>query len=1001
MRQFVFLFILTSVLNALAIQMPSNNEAVAPVLMNSDNSDETHIGVITADATPQRPDALTILRQELQRQAAAEHAQAQKDGVFWSTTKRFTPESITFFIAIGLVTYNSMWIHSHGDPLAMERHILSLKDPIAHLSFYAFMQANGFYMDWRTKKLGVNAMDPLTRRQMMTRLSYQGMAIGSLAASIVADLGQSIKMCTDQWIKGKTDERSLESCNQAWVRWTARDKFTQYFPQIIALWASQALTSVIEKGVLKTFDTATSTSLVKKFLNKEYLVKTAYKITGADVTLTFVGGGWAMKSIKLAGKVTKFTLFVGVDHFLSSYIYRPLNNLVRPLFFDQDVIEINKLWLAADKGNWDASKIGNTAPIEKFEKEMENYGSQMQQWREHLNSDAEGDLAGWMEMTKELLNQMDYAYKYYRGFATSLFETLNTDYLIKNKQLAPSALSVISRYPLRTLPFYGVSTGPYKAIGGQIEDYYLLSPNEIEMRQKEHVINTAKKYSSAAQNLRKYEQAQFNRIIEKLLSGDNNKMSSGINDLNKVNASEQIYVAATGTWEDNSGYSLQFQDLVLKLKREIGNPQPVVYPLAGYSQAFAANSINQVVAEAADYSKWSLYNKYQFNKEADLMMYKLICGKPQGNLYRVKLGIDWLSPQFDPPSLLKPNAATREFCDKSKSTRTLYSTKIGNQDLKDYVIANFNYSSIGDYKNKMNADIFDKWWIKNAKEPLNKDFKNFDTEFQKLFKLSYSNFFEIRTFDFSTTSAAFKTYYDMFKTAVDKLNISWYLPSSINASLKAETRVYLQMLSRILMKDAGLPQHETLLFNQLEHSKTITFINYLEFATRTSEQLNYIPLYKSLPKELERLDLLLAAYPTYMMQQNVSFDRYIAHSKKIDTAINDILVLLGLKRLVANSSNDIEDLSAPEAPSASGNENTDKVYEDIPVQNPTYKQRMAIAAIRGLRQVESEIRRFIRMRVMLSQSLELDTQEFMKDWNNANPTQLDSSKAKKISPISN
>ena len=77
-----------------------------------------------------------------------EQMNAQKEGIFLSTTKRFTPESLTFFVAIGGVTFNSMWLKSHGDPLAMERHILSLKDPIAHLSFYAFMAANGFYINF-------------------------------------------------------------------------------------------------------------------------------------------------------------------------------------------------------------------------------------------------------------------------------------------------------------------------------------------------------------------------------------------------------------------------------------------------------------------------------------------------------------------------------------------------------------------------------------------------------------------------------------------------------------------------------------------------------------------------------------------------------------------------------------------------------------------------------------------------------------------------------------
>jgi hypothetical protein len=43
---------------------------------------------------------------------------------------------------------------------------------------------------------------------------------------------------------------------------------------------------------------------------------------------------------------------------------------------------------------------------------------------------------------------------------------------------------------------------------------------------------------------------------------------------------------------------------------------------------------------------------------------------------------------------------------------------------------------------------------------------------------------------------------------------------------------------------------------------------------------------------------------------------------------------------------------------------------------------LAVAAVKGLRKVESEIRRFIRMRVALAQSLEVDTSELMSDWEN-------------------
>lgn len=980
----------------LPLENATDKDIPAPVLIKT-GEDEAQFGLFTTEHTPQKPNALEILREELNRQAMNEQAKATKDGVFLNTTKRFAPESLTFFIAIGGVTFNSMWIKSHGDPLAMERHILSLKDPIAHLSFYAFMQTQGFYMNFHTSKASFAALDPVTRQRMMRRLTYQGMALGSLASSIVADLGQTGKMCVDKWLKGKSDSASLQSCDQAFSQWSVRGKlFGQYFPQIISMWAAQAATDAIESMGHKAFSKVSMSQFAKKVLSKEYLVKTAYKITGADVALTFTGGGWALKSIKLVGKVTRFSMFVAVDHVLSNYTYRPINNIIKPMFFDFDALAINKLWHEADQGNWDSAKIKNAKNLPKFEKEIENYTAQMQQWRDHLNQDAETDLAGWMEMTKEILNQIDYSYKYYRGFATSLFETLNIGHQIKSGELAPSAATIISQYPLRTLPFYGVSTGKYKPIGGQLEDFYLLNPNELEKRQKEHVIEVATQFKQVKQVMQGKELEQINKILEKLLSGDNLKMSSGLNDINNIIDLDKLERSNP----EGHGYTSQsahFVDAIEILRKGLGDPRPVVYPLAGYTQAFAANSTNVISAQAADYSKWSIKQKYKFNKEADLMMYKVICGLDQARLYRVQLaGVNFVMPQFDPPSLLNntKDADREKFCTSIRTTGNLYSTKIGSKDLKDYVLANLNYEAIGDYTNKDNAGTFEKWWIKKAKLPLSAEFKGFDEKFKKVFEAAYNNFFDHRSF---------------FKFFVDGLNQSRYLPKSLAATLKAESNLYMQILNRVMLDNPGLPNKlnipvqdtknmswyeratgalmqnssSYLIFRNQVMDKTMTEFNYLEFAKKNSEEINYASLYKQPSPEVKKLNDLLEVYYTFV-QNEPNFDWYIKHSKKIDTAINDILVKAGLKKVVAVAATDeVEDLSAPA--SASGTETSEKSYEDIPVANPTYKQRMTVAAVKGLRQVESEIRRFIRMRITLSQSLDLDVQEFMNDWENSNP----------------
>ncbi|AGH96544.1 hypothetical protein [Pseudobdellovibrio exovorus] len=949
-----------------APQMDGTTTDGKPVVMLVLPDSDNHVkaGAVTFETTPQRADALTILRNELNRQAAEHQAQNEKDGVFKSTTKRFPAESVSFFIAIGAVTFNSMWIKSHGDPTQMTRHLESIKDPIAHLSFYAFMQTQGFYMDFRSRQKGLNAMDENTRRQMMRRLSYQGMAVGSLASSIVADLGHSAKQCVDTWLKGKKDEYSLMACNEAWSQWTVRNKFSQYFPQILTMWAAQAATEFVEARGSAAFSRVSASAFMQKILRREFLVNSAYKIVGADTVMTFAGGGWFLKSIKVVGKVTRFSMFVGIDQLLSNYTYRPINNLLKPMLFDFDVMSLNNSWSQADRANWNST---NPQDAEKFVKKIKNFDKQLQQWRAHLNQDAEADLAGWMEQTKEILNQIDYAYKFYKGFSNSMFETLQIGHQIHTNQLNHTAATVITRYPLRTLPFYGVKPGAYQAIGARLEDFYLIDPNELAQRQKEHVLSMGRQYTGRANDLKQTEKDYFNRIVTKLKSGNDNTMASGLNDLNRVIAEYQRQV--TSNKAGYSSHSTAYVTLLYGLKRDLGNPQPVIYPFAGYVQAFSAYEANQVTAKAAGFGKWSISQKYRFNKEADLMMYQLICGNEKGRLHKIQLaGVNFTTPQFEPPTLLKQDRNRDSFCNSWRNTGDLYSTQIAGKSLRDYVLANLNYGAVGDFRtmDSEKMTVFERWWLAKAKAPLQGQFKEFDQKYKRVVDVAYNNFFDHRSF---------------YKWLVDNLNQSRYLPKSMESSLKFESNLYLQLLNRSVMNGQVATPREESMLSRIWNTATISPFNYMQYVRKDSEKDNYNSMYRNSPAEIRRLHQLLNGYFDFFRNPNLNFNNYIAHSKKLDIAINDVLVLAGLKRVAGEQFEDdlILDQSAP---AATGTENSQKVYEDVQISQPNFKQQVAIAAVQGVRSVEAEIRRFIRMRVALAQTLDFETAEFMNDYNN-------------------
>lgn len=973
-------FLITSVVFANTpsdvVPAPENNIVVAPVVTAADKAADAMIGALIADYKQGDPNALDIIRAELNKMQSDHQAKAAKDGVFLNTTYRLTPESLTFFAAIGLVTVNSMWIKSHGDPLAMEKHIQSLKDPVAHLSFYAFMLTNGFYTDFRTNSASFKASHPDTRARMMRRLNYQGMAMGSFASSIVADLGQSGKMCVDSWILGKNDEASIQSCNEAWKSWTLRNKFTQYFPQIISMWASQAVSDIVDQNGRLLYQRATTTELAKKLLNKEWLIKQAYKVTGADVALTFVGGTWAMKSIRLLGNLTKFTMFVGIDHFLSPFVFRPLNNLIRPLFFDYDAYQMDKFWKAYDDGNWDETKIkmpetkclnpSAGIPVvgialqfinrpkcdqSNLEKEIENYTVQVQQWREHLNADVEADLAGWMEMTKELLNQVDYSYKFYKTFSDSVFETLNTNYRIKQNPEDFELKNNKSNFPFRTLPLYGVSMGDAKAMGGAADDLYLNKPSEIEQRQKEHIKNVLASVEAALKNnkvllsLDAGSLKLLKAILNKMASNDVNIVASGINDLNQ-------HLAMTPVPNQANNYQVESNsplfDVLTQLRNALGKPYPVVYPLAGFTQAFAANGPMKMVAEQADFSLWSISKSYKFSKQSDLMLYKLICGNKQASFDKTKVpftDFDALAPQFDPPTLLKAGIETKSFCKKFQTTNTLFTTTIDGKNLSQFISENLNFDIIGDYRNKASSQNFDIWWKLAAEKIVAAEFRIYDNKFKELAIKAERNMFDQRSF---------------YKWTVDHLNQSNYLKDSLVSQLKTETELYLQLIQRALVPAD----------NKLNKKTSV----YLKDTVASADSEQFKAVYGPTYTEVRLISDLINSFYPIMLQKNVDFKAYIKHSKKIDTAINDVLVAAGLK--IKEKTAEIDILADP---AATGTETSDTIYKDVKLKSLSLRQRVIVAAVKGLRQVESETRRFIRMKVMLSKGLEIDKEQLNND----------------------
>ncbi|MBC7420905.1 MAG: hypothetical protein H7328_09265 [Bdellovibrio sp.] len=931
------------------------------------------------------PSVLDNLRRAINEEASKEHAQTQKDGWYKSTTKRFVPESMTFFLATGLVVYETAWAKAHGDPLAMERHILSLKDPIASASFYAFMVANGFYMHRKGLSLPAT-MDAQTRAQMMRRFSYGGMVWGSLASSLISDVFSPFKPCLDRMFASdyRKDKHLEETCKKgldgAWEQWNVRNKFGQYAPQIMSLILSQKTAEIVTAGINNKVSRVAKSELWEKFAIKDATKKMIFKISAVDAIMTFIPGKGPVMVLRWAGKLVQFTGFMYIDHLLSTSVYRGFNNAWRPTSFVFDAMKIDRLWKSADRFAWDeaapASKniecpvqTPNCLNFSDISKEVINFSTQMQQWREHLNAANEQDLAGWMEMTKKLLNQISLSYSFYNTYLTSLFETLNVGNRIQNNESTTEAWNNYSRYPFRQLPLYGIATPQIKDSDVSVRDQYLLSPHKLEPYQITHVHNTMKRLTGLTLS-NKEGAKQWELLLSKLLSAKANEIGQGLVDLNTI-------VGVYGIEKQRKANFLadpKFMNLLISLRKELGNPLPVVYAGAGFSQAFAMNEATLEMAREANFS-WS-GKTYSFTKDGDYLTYQMVCGGEKGVLTDHLL----FSDDFIAPRIVKANSKPLQICNNYGTfvnSNNLYSMVLTNEASKkdsvgitNYITENINYDILGDFRDNKNKGRFDKWWSANVKEATRPRFRDFDEKYQVLVN---------KTFDaIWGTNASDATYLDFVKSravkGLDLINQSNYLPKTLAGSFHFEIEFYLDILQSVSLK---------------KNTASYNSVSFLDRIAENSKNSASAGVYAKRVSELTELKSLFDAYFNLLEKRQVTFEAYLDFSKKIREQIEVIK-----KRLGADESAKQSKLVNEEKTEAEKQTDVKTEIQKINFKQQPAKHATAIAAIDGLNLVESEMRRFLRMKLLISQTLDIETKEFMADVKDTKKSSNDSAKVR-------
>ena len=942
---------------------------------------------------PSDPSFLRRLREEIYKVEMEEAKKNQGQGtahVLRHVRANFAPDSITFAIAGGLVYFTQLQLVTKSDPALMVKHIESLKDPIAHISFGAFMIANGIYIDMKTRGL-----DPLTKQLAMKTLTYKGLAVGSFASSLTADLLVTMKECTKGWINNKNDQASQAACDYSYKQWTFRNKFTQYAPQILALLAAQKGAEYVEgmakfggrffKPGLKAVD-----SLAVKF----------FKLTAANVDLLITGGGSVtVKAVRWVGKLTKFTMFLAVDHVVQPTISRIGNNLIQPIFMDFDGLAMNRYLMRGSTYGWSEKNASNAGKsFAKFPAEILNFTERMAAWRMHLNAKAEGDLAGWLEASSKLLHQVDYAKNFYLKYIENLYDTLNRQHLVSKGEFndAPDrAWALERRYPFRVLPLYGVKSG-YNYGEVPENDIYLLKPFDIEPRQSAMVKSVTTSFYpdiGVSFGLQGSHLEEVKALIKPLL-GNLTPYQQGV-QLNKIN--ERYKNIPRPPMPIRGGYVPEDTNKAIRwalwaYKSALGNPMPQLKEGMGFTMAFDTHVGNYQLGKEADFDLKD--ENYKFAKPSDFMLFNMICGPKQAH---IEEGM-WTGINLFAPRITNYNG-TLDICKDTWFTKNVTSDKIHDwkitADGKTYenptrfIIARMYPELLGNWRDEEKMDKgqgFDVWWMKNIIPTLQVTLKKLDERYGKVVEMADQQINDHKGFVDWLVDGTF--------------NGSYYLDNNIGDNLRFEFEVYLRTLKTVLLNEKVTS--DSYLVDIAEWSRKnrhhLPYISDAATAKRLVQENTFLLKLAKVPvEEVTSLDLfteklLLPARERleYVKEKVLPTNPKLANDvKTLEQALRTVTAKMNnirIQELEMNYRNFMallwkQNLKFDEMLAAK-----EKLYKSNTIVLGGFKQmaemvgqdnlpteaQTVLAVANGLEALEIEVNRYLLMKVRLADRLELD-----------------------------
>lgn len=480
-----------------------------------------------------------------------------------SKVRHFPFEAAAFFTAIGAINMYDLVFHYQHNPVIMKQFAESQMDPVTHVSFMAFMAANGMTSE--------PLQEVIRSPRLHYFLPYFGMSMGMMASNVVHDVWGSkmLRACAKSMVQNNADVDM--ACDQAWdemnLHWN--DKWGQYATGWLSMMGSTALGGAIDwmAGVA---------------------ARRALQFVGLELAFSFGTGGTSMVA-RFAWTVVKNVQFLALDFWLR----QPIETVWLNVFGKASELNSTAMCLGTlhqmHRLSTHPGQHPRTAAFELMKSKycgeadllasLKTYSRLSQEWR--------------VENMKQILAAHQNWQTYLANFAgyyrsTRLFYQHMTDQIWKKNYASNGQPSPLDQ----TNNFFGVLPDGATEVDWTL---YLQDIRPLEELQLKRIQMVAAKWqlfkgTEIFKQLYILEQRRFERFIDRLSSKDVSEIRKALDEINlslpdpEPNAVRPVlgYMAEFGPASE------EYRAIIETIVKDLGRPRPVSYPGEGFMKAWAA-----------------------------------------------------------------------------------------------------------------------------------------------------------------------------------------------------------------------------------------------------------------------------------------------------------------------------------------------------------------------------------------------------------------------------